>query len=815
MPKSLSALYVATGDERLVDMIRLSVRQTMASVEDAMMARVRTGGRSFDRPTRNFAWAEFVHFTTRPVEARDEADMPAVTPDPNIHVHAVVPSETWDDVEGKWKALQLEAYGKGKDWSLRPRFQAEFYSRLAENLRGIGYRTRRTGLAFEIDGVPERVNQEFSRRREAIDALARELGIATPQGRAVIARTSRRRKDRHIDWEELHASWLRRIRPDEMDAMQRVCQDSLEADAPELADAPAVDWALAHLLSRSSVVSERDLAVQAMLRGLGTATADGILGEVGSRNLIRAEVDGLPMISTPEVLAEEIAVLDFARERRSKLKPLAGRRMFQDARLSAEQRQAVRHVWNSRDPITLIRGKAGTGKTTMMREAIAGITAGGRAVTVLAPTAAAAYDVLRDKEGFQDATTVANFLDKPELQDAAKGGVLWVDEAGLLGFADMAALTRAADRLGARIVLSGDRKQLRAVARGEPLAVLEDLAGLPVAELGTIRRQQGDYKAAVELLAEGKVAEGLERLDAMGAIKPMPDGDPYAPLVEEYLQGVRDGKHLLVLSPTHREGEAITALLRQRLRQEGRLGGDEREFERLVPLYLTDAERADPVAITGVTAVFSRRAGKYRPGDRVEVTLANADAIARVPEAFTAVRRSTIALAAGDLLRITGNGRDRTGKHRVNNGGVYRVQGFDATGGVILDNGWVLDKAFGKWAPGYVSTSFGGQGKTVDRVLLAVSSQSYAAANARQAYVDASRGREGISIYCEDPDALRRAMSHDRQRLHAIDLVARQAAPRPTYRHRVLEHVAFRRRVDAARPATVYRDDRRLAQAAR
>ena len=110
------------------------------------------------------------------------------------------------------------------------------------------------------------------------------------------------------------------------------------------------------------------------------------------------------------------------------------------------------------------------------------------------------------------------------------------------------------------------------------------------------------------------------------------------------------------------------------------------------------------------------------------MTSANADTIAGMPEAFTACRWETIALASGDLLRISGNGRDRTGKHRVNNGSVHRVRGFDGkTGGVVLDNGWVLDRHFGKWAPGYVSTSFGGQGKTVDHVLLAVSAHSYAA----------------------------------------------------------------------------------------
>ena len=49
-----------------------------------------------------------------------------------------------------------------------------------------------------------------------------------------------------------------------------------------------------------------------------------------------------------------------------------------------------------------------------------------------------------------------------------------------------------------------------------------------------IRRKRGDYKAAVEKLAAGRwplaaghVAEGLDRLDTMGAIKPMPAADLY------------------------------------------------------------------------------------------------------------------------------------------------------------------------------------------------------------------------------------------------------------------------------------------------
>jgi hypothetical protein len=829
VPKSLSVLYFVTGDERIVDMTREAARETMASVEARMMARVRTGGQSHDRQTGNMIWGEFVQFTTRPASEREESPSPEgdssssspAPPDPHLHIHAVAPNLTWDDDEGKWKALQLEEYGKRKDWSERPRFQAEFYARLAEKIRRLGYGVRRTASAFEVEGVPERVIAEFSRRKEEIRAKADELGITTAAGRAIVARTSRRRKDRTLGWDELRETWLARISPEELASIRAAYENSLAAPAPEFQDGAAVDWALSHLLSRESVVPERDLAVSSLMHGIGTGTADGILEDVRKRELVRAEVEGMPMVSTRGVLAEELAVLGFAKGRRGKLKPLNQGGVQHDERLSAEQREAVSHVWNSRDPITIIRGKAGTGKTTMMREAIAGIIrsavsgirSDGHAVAVLAPTATAAYDVLRDKEGFAEATTVANFLDKPELQQSAQGGVIWCDEAGLMGFADMAALVRTADRLGARIVLSGDRKQLRSVARGEPLAVLEDLAGLPVVELKEIRRQQGDYKAAVEKLASGQVAEGFDQLSAMGAIKPMPAADKYGPLVEEYIQGLQNGKDMLILSPTHQEGEVLTTVLRHRLKQEGMLGADERELERLVPLHLTDAQRADPVAIAGTVVAFGRAAAGFQAGERVEVTSANAGAIAKAPMAFTVYRREQLTLAPGDLLRIAGNGRDRSGKKRVNNGSVFRVKGFDPkTGDVILSNGLVLGKGFGKWALGYANTSFAGQGKTVDKVLLALSANSYPAANARQAYVDASRGREGISIYCEDPKALRQAMSRDRKRLHALDLVV---ADTRTRHRRILDHIAHMRRVSDLGPATEYRNERRLAQMGR
>ena len=44
----------------------------------------------------------------------------------------------------------------------------------------------------------------------------------------------------------------------------------------------------------------------------------------------------------------------------------------------------MQHILSSRDRVILVRGAAGTGKTTLMREAVEGIEQGGHRVVVLA-----------------------------------------------------------------------------------------------------------------------------------------------------------------------------------------------------------------------------------------------------------------------------------------------------------------------------------------------------------------------------------------------------------------------------------------------
>ena len=109
-----------------------------------------------------------------------------------------------------------------------------------------------------------------------------------------------------------------------------------------------------------------------------------------------------------------------------------------------------------------------------------------------------------------------------------------------------------AEKMDARVLLSGDRRQHGSVERGSALRLLEEEAGLVPAEVKEIKRQSGDYKEAVKALSEGRVAEGFKRLDDLNWVREIPDEERDRQLAADYVQAVREGKTALVVSPDAR-----------------------------------------------------------------------------------------------------------------------------------------------------------------------------------------------------------------------------------------------------------------------
>jgi len=71
-----------------------------------------------------------------------------------------------------------------------------------------------------------------------------------------------------------------------------------------------------------------------------------------------------------------------------------------------------------------------------------------------------------------------------------------------------------------------------------------------------------------------------------------------------------------------------------------------------------------------------------------------------------------------------------------------------------------------------VVTSHASQGKSVERVLIGQSSQSFPASSREQFYVSVSRGTDQVTVYTDDKEALLEAVSHSDNRLAATELLA-------------------------------------------
>src|SRR5262249_42580376 len=130
-----------------------------------------------------------------------------------------------------------------------------------------------------------------------------------------------------------------------------------------------------------------------------------------------------------------------------------------------------------------------------------------------------------------------------------------------------------------------------------------------------------------------------------------------------------------------------------------------------------------------------------------------------------------IALAKGDTVRITAGGRTKDG-HRVDNGRIDEIAGFNAAGDPVLANGWVLGKDFGHLKHGLVSTSYASQSKTHDIVLAAMNRASLGALGAEQGYVTISRGRDRGMLFTDmNQDELLAAMRKKDVRRSATELM--------------------------------------------
>jgi hypothetical protein len=748
----------------------------MNEIEGEMKTRVRKKGSDNDRETGNMAWAEFTHFTARPVDG---------VPDPHLHAHFYAFNVTHDETEQRWKAGQFGDLKRDASY-----FEAAFDARFAHKLKQLGYATAKDSYSFEIAGIPETLIDKFSRRRNEIEREAAEKGITDSKGKHAIGYYGREHKNKDATIGQLRQLWNARLDDAERSALADTIHGRAAGDGNYTPD-EAKEYALAHSFERASSVSEKRLKAEALRYGVGSVRPEDVADIARHPEAIAMKRDGQMMMSTKAVLQDEVAMLRFAVDGQRKFRPFAWEvKDGELAGLSAEQRKAAERILMSRDTVVGVVGKAGTGKTRMMRATIDAIEANsGQQVFVFAPSSQASRGVLKN-EGFANAETLEMLLQNEKLQSQTRGQVLWVDEAGLISTRDMKRLMDVAKQGGNRVILSGDYTQHASVEAGDALRILEQEGGVRLARLTEIRRQtEPGYRKAVQAIAQGTgraAQKGFDALNKMGSVIEASGEARHSMLVRDYLQAQEEGKSALIIAPTHAEGDRLTGELRAALKEQGAIG-TEREFITRRSTGWTQAQKGDVrIYQPGMVLEFHQNAKGFTRGDKAVVGrdgerlfLQKQDGTrgalpVNQAKRFEVYRSGTMALARGDRIRITKNGEARVEGQkkgaRLNNGDIFTVEGFTKEGDIRLEQGRVLPKSFGHMSLGYVDTSYASQGKTVDRVFISVGQESLPATNRQQWYVSASRGREMAKLYVEDKGEVRDRIAKTGQRLSAVEL---------------------------------------------
>ena len=784
-PKSVSlAALLPTerhprGDRSVVRAHDEAVRETLDWVEETFLE---TRGWDPETGRRPRVKAPFmVAATFRHIASRNL--------DPQLHTHAVIANMT-RDADGRWKSVDPAVLHRNA------RLIGAYYrDRLARNLieRGYSIVPAMAGRvpSFEIAGFGRELCEAFSTRRREILAYVEDRGWDGSAAERQIATFATRGGKAEPLQAMLRELWRERAEeigfggavsvshpkegvslppaPSALEIVGRTVRH-LEERYPVFAEHELEALALGHSPGRYSIGEIRD-AVAWMVR-------DGHLVEARQRGLDRSFVTDRTLKAERSVIAAMKAGLGEGEALAVEAEVAAH---LAGAGLTAGQEEAVRTVLLSGDRIVGVQGRAGTGKTTMLRHVRE--LAGDRRVVGLAPSAAAAR--VLGRETSIHARTLQWFLTRcqsaggdggamDELRRLFGGSVVVLDESSMVSTDQMGSLMRIADRLGvARLVLVGDTAQLRAVDAGQPFLQLQR-AGMTTAEMDDILRQRNpELRAAVVAALSGEPGEAVELLgSSVHEVAYDELGEAAARTWLGLAPEVRD--RTLLLAPTHALRAEINGTVRAALADEGVLRGKALTIERLVSLGMTRAEKGDVRNYReGDTIVFHQDLVNYRvrkdealtvsgiEDDRV--TLSHPDGRPRRIRPAGSIRyrldvyeTRPIEIRSGDRIRWTRNDHGRG----LINGERAEVAAI-ARGRVRLRLEDGREESLGRDDPqlrhidyAWSSTVHGAQGSTADGVIAVLDSSHRALTDQSTFYVEISRARDRAVVLTDNLEEL-------------------------------------------------------------
>jgi conjugative relaxase-like TrwC/TraI family protein len=779
-PKSVSLTALVGGDERIRTAHSEAV--TIALTELERYTQARLGGNHPAETTGQFVVAKFEHDTARPVDGYAA---------PQLHTHAVIFNVTQRE-NGGTRALQEHGYFDSQQFAT-----AVYQSELTYRLRHLGYEIEagKSG-APEIKGYTLEYLDASSARRDQIRERMEKHGLHGYEAADIAAHASRSEKLMQTPAEVLAAH--RQLaaeygnQPDQVvaEARERARAHNTERtpEAVQKVAREAVTFARERSFEREAVTDERDLFRDALRRGMSEVTYAEVRASFEAR-IVSGEFQLVPgqkhetgrQFTTAETIRTEKEILRQVQQGHGRAEQImsiqsAVAHTENQQHLNAGQRAAAEEILTSRDVVQGLEGRAGVGKTTLLKSVREAAEKRGYVVEGFAPTSRAANQL---RDAGISADTLQGFLVRPGRPNPDRH-LYMIDESSLAStkqVRDFLAKLESSDR----VLLIGDTRQHQGVEAGKPFEQLVN-AGMKTTQLDQIVRQRAapELLKAVEHLSRGEAAEGVALLEQQGRVTEIADAQQrIAAIARSY---AANPDNTIVVSPDNASRRQINQAVRSELQALGAVAAEDHAMRVLAPRSdMTGADRSWAARYVVNDVLYyprgSRDIGIEKQSYAAVVATQPKDNLLTVQkEDGTTVTYNPARLygvnvyrelerefSVGDRLGFTAPSKELG----VANRDLGTVQRIDKDGqlSVKMDNGKAVSfdaNEMRHFDHGYAVTSHSSQGLTADRVLVNIDTEVHPdLINSRFAYVSLSRASHEAHLYTNKASELTARLARD------------------------------------------------------
>lgn len=564
-PKSVSILWAIADDctkRKLLNAHISSVQSTVEYIERFIAGIKRSKNGTVKEHAKGILAAFFTHFTSREL-------------DPHIHTHVVIPNFALS-YDGKIRALDSR-----KIYKYQKVIGALYRTQLARELISLGYSLEKDQESFRVSAIARSADVLFSNRAMQIRNELETRGIKSSATKAgELIKLSTRKKKINIDIKDLQPIWNQR--------MINLPPPVAEVSASE-GITPSV---LQRLTTLNSTFTQQQFEYLFLVdEVLSGKTCSELRTEIQS-TLNGEEVLSLGLeeysqiYTTQSVRDMEQRLIDAS----TRLHHKAGVKISHDELSSAmatfsqetgfeltEEQVNALHFAIDDTSLKIIQGSAGAGKSSVLR--VFEIISREKSINVLGTT------IVKNLCNNLKKETAIEFLTAARLMHSIKDNrpllnnvdILIIDEAGQIPTEMLLDILEAAEKGNTKVILTGEDKQLDAIAHGGALSLLSGTIGCYRIEKIQRQREYSE-RLIVSQFRDGynelafKSLHEQNRLHFCDNLKSSEDC-----LLEQLVAYIKDtpGKQHIILASKWSIVDGISAKVRQHLRSNQVIGTKE------------------------------------------------------------------------------------------------------------------------------------------------------------------------------------------------------------------------------------------------